>query len=77
MPLVESVKGLDKAEYMPRFEDTPVHIIISESADLENAYDLIEKCMLFYGFTKHPENSNELSDVELSATDGFAYTLRF
>lgn len=77
MPLVEGVKGLDKAEYMPRFEDTPVHIIISEGTDLENAYDLIEKCMLFYGFTKHPENSNDLSDVDLSATDGFAYTLRF
>lgn len=77
MPLIEGVKGLDKAEYMPRFEDTPVHIIISEGVDLENAYDLIEKCMLFYGFTKHPENSNDLSDVDLSATDGFAYTLRF
>ncbi len=77
MPLVDGAKGLDKAEYMPRFEDTPVHIIISDGADLENAYDLIEKCMLFYGFTKHPENSNELSDVDLSATDGFAYTLRF
>ena len=77
MPIVKTVKDLEKGERQPRFADTPVHIVICDNGDLEKAYDIIEKAMLAYGFTKYPENTNDLEDIVLSDTDGFAYTIRF
>lgn len=77
MPVLKGVKELEKGEREPRFSDTPVHIVICDNGDMEKAFDVIEKAMLAYGFTKYPENSNDLEDVVLSDTDGFAYTIRF
>lgn len=77
MPVLKGVKELEKGEREPRFSDTPVHIVICDNGDMEMAFDVIEKAMLAYGFTKYPENSNDLEDVVLSDTDGFAYTIRF
>lgn len=77
MPVTKGIKELEKGEREPRFSDTPVHIVICDNGDMEKAFDVIEKAMLSYGFTKYPENSNDLEDVVLSDTDGFAYTIRF
>lgn len=77
MPVVKGIKELEKGERDPRFADTPVHIVICDNGDMEKAFELIEKAMLSYGFTKYPENSNDLEDIVLSDTDGFAYTIRF
>lgn len=77
MPVTKGIKELEKGEREPRFSDTPVHIVICDNGDMEKAFDVIEKSMLSYGFTKYPENSNDLEDVVLSDTDGFAYTIRF
>lgn len=77
LPSVKGIKELEKGSRKPRFGDTPVHIVICDNSDMEKAFDLIEKAMLYYGFTKHPENSNDLEDVVLSDTNGFAYSVRF
>lgn len=77
LPSVKGIKELEKGSRKPRFGDTPVHIVICDNSDIEKAFGLIEKAMLYYGFTKHPENSNDLEDVILSDTNGFAYTVRF
>jgi len=77
MPVVKSIKELSKGDRSPRFSDTPVHIIICDKGDLIKALEIIEKLMLAYGFTKYPENSNDLEDVILKDTDGFAYTIKF
>lgn len=77
MPIVKGIKELEKGERTPRFADTPVHIVICDNGDMDKAFELIEKAMLSYGFTKYPENSNDLEDIVLSDTDGFAYTIRF
>ena len=45
--------------------------------DMIEAYALIEKVMKANGFTKCPENANDLQDVKVPATNGFAYTLVF
>lgn len=77
LPSIKGIKELEKGSRKPRFGDTPVHIVICDNSDMEKAFDLIEKAMLYYGFTKHPENSNDLEDVVLSDTNGFAYSVRF
>lgn len=77
LPSVKGIKELEKGSRKPRFGDTPVHIVICDNSDIEKAFGLIEKAMLYYGFTKYPENSNDLEDVVLSDTNGFAYTVRF
>ena len=77
MPVVKGIKEIEKADRTPRFSDTPVHIVICDNGDMEKAFETIDKAMLAYGFTKYPENSNDLEDVVLSDTDGFAYTIRF
>lgn len=77
LPAIKGIKELEKGSRDPRFGDTPVHIVICDNSDMEKAFGLIEKAMLYYGFTKHPENSNDLEDVVLSDTNGFAYSVRF
>ena len=77
MPVVKGVKEIEKADRTPRFSDTPVHIVICDNSDMEKAFETIDKAMLAYGFIKYPENCNDLEDVVLSDTDGFAYTIRF
>lgn len=60
-----------------RFEDTPVIVKILAPRDILEAYDLIDKVMTANGFTKCPENANDLQDVKVPETNGFAYTIVF
>lgn len=77
LPTVKGIKELEKGSRSPRFGDTPVHIVICDGSDLEKAFALVERAMVDYGFTKHPENCNDLEDLVLAETNGFAYTIRF
>ena len=61
----------------PRFSDTPNEITIRSASDILEAYDAIEQVMLSYSFTKYPENSNDLQDVDVPDGNGFAYTIKF
>ena len=74
---VKTVKGLAKGESSPRFEDTPVLFKVLTAKDLLEAYELIDKMMTSYGFVKCPENANDLKDVTVPTTNGFAYTIKF
>lgn len=60
-----------------RFEDTPNFIEIKTANDIPAAYEKIEALMLSYGFTKCPENSNDLADVKVPDEHGFSYTVKF
>lgn len=77
LPDVKDVKELEKGTRDQRFEDTPVRFIVCDNTDLQLAIELIDKCMVAYGFVKCPENSNDLTDVDLPDTNGFAYTVKF
>lgn len=77
LPDVKDVKELEKGTRDQRFEDTPVRFIVCDNSDLQLAIELIDKCMVAYGFVKCPENSNDLTDVDLPDTNGFAYTVKF
>ena len=61
----------------PRFSDTPNEITIRSASDILEAYDAIEQVMLSYSFTKYPENSNDIQDVDVPDGNGFAYTIKF
>ena len=76
LPAVKGVKGL-KASRNARFADTPVEIKILAPRDILEAYALIDAVMKSNGFVKMPENANDLQDVKVPATNGFAYTLIF
>ena len=60
-----------------RFEDTPNLVSIKSALDIPVAYEKIEAVMLSYGFTKCPENSNDLSDVDIPDGNGFSYAIKF
>ncbi|MBQ7408915.1 MAG: InlB B-repeat-containing protein [Clostridia bacterium] len=77
LPIVKGDKNLGKASRDASFEDTPVLFRILAARDMIEAYDMIDKVMRSNGFTKCPENANDLTDVKLPATNGFAYTLKF
>lgn len=77
LPCVKEVKELSNGETEPRFADTPVLFKVLAPNDLTEAYGLIDKLMTSYGFVKNPENANDLSDTEVPATCGFAYTVSF
>ena len=74
---VKTIKGLAKGDSSPRFEDTPVLFKVLTAKDLLEAYELIDKMMTSYGFVKCPENANDLKDVTVPTTNGFAYTIKF
>lgn len=76
LPTVKGEKGL-KPSRDAQFSDTPVVFKILAPRDMLEAYALIEKVMYANGFVKNPENANNLSDVKVPATNGFAYTLVF
>ena len=76
LPTIKGEKGL-KPSRDARFEDTPVIVKILAPRDMLDAYNLIDKVMKANGFVKNPEAANELTDVKVPATNGFAYTLVF
>ncbi len=76
LPAIKGDKDLKPARGA-RFEDTPVEVKVITQRDMIEAYALIEKVMKANGFTKCPENANDLQDVKVPATNGFAYTLVF
>ncbi|MBQ3571828.1 MAG: InlB B-repeat-containing protein [Clostridia bacterium] len=76
LPVVKGIKGL-KASRNARFADTPVEVKILAPRDVLEAYALIDAVMRSNGFVKSPENANDLQDVKVPATNGFAYTLIF
>ncbi len=76
LPQVKGDKAL-KGKRKARFADTPVEFKILVPRDMLEAYDLIDKVMKHNGLTKNPENANDLADVKVPATNGFAYTLVF
>ena len=76
LPAIKGHKGL-KAARNARFEDTPVEVKILAPRDVLDAYALIDEVMKANGFVKNPENANDLADVKVPATNGFAYTLIF
>ncbi len=76
LPKVKGVKGLKGSKRAP-FADTPVICKILAPRDMLEAYALIDKVMKANGFVKRPENANDLVDVKVPATNGFAYTLIF
>ncbi len=76
LPTVKGNKLLKPARDA-RFEDTPVMIKILAPRDMLEAYALIDEVMKANGLVKNPENANDLADVKVPATNGFAYTLVF
>jgi hypothetical protein len=76
LPAIKGEKGL-KGKRKARFEDTPVEFKIIVPRDMIEAYELIDKVMKHNGFTKNPENANDLKDIKVPETNGFAYTLVF
>jgi hypothetical protein len=76
LPKVKGVKGLKASRRAP-FADTPVLFKVLTPKDMLEAYALIDKIMKANGFVKRPENANDLIDVKVPATNGFAYTLIF
>ena len=76
LPKIKGVKGLKGSKRAP-FADTPVVFKILAPRDMLEAYALIDKVMKANGFVKRPENANDLVDVKVPATNGFAYTLVF
>jgi len=76
LPQVKGDKAL-KGKRKARFADTPVEFKILVPRDMLEAYELIDKVMKHNGLTKNPENANDLADVKVPATNGFAYTLVF
>ncbi len=76
LPKVKGEKAL-KGKRRARFADTPVEFKILVPRDMLEAYDLIDKVMKHNGLSKNPENANDLADMKLPATNGFAYTLVF
>lgn len=77
LPLVKKERELSKPSRNSQFEDTPVVLQILTGDDLLEAYELIAEVMEANGFVKCPENSNDLKDVQVPTTNGFAYTLKF
>ena len=76
LPKVKGDKAL-KGKRRARFADTPVEFKILVPRDMLEAYELIDKVMKHNGLSKNPENANDLADMKLPATNGFAYTLVF
>ena len=76
LPAVKGEKAL-KGKRKARFADTPVEFKILVSRDMLEAYELIDKVMKHNGLATDPENANDLKDIKLPETNGFAYTLVF
>ena len=76
LPAVKGEKAL-KGKRRARFADTPVEFKILVPRDMLEAYELIDKVMKHNGLAKNPENANDLKDIKVPASNGFAYTLVF
>lgn len=77
LPLVDGDEELGMPSDDKVYDDTPVVFRVTNAEDMKYAYRLIDRVMVANGFIKCPENANNIEDVEVPATCGFAFTLKF